>query len=135
MNIFKGRTEFKYRIWDLAAGKMILPPSPYSSSKGPVFLSMDGCHYINGVYQEHIYMQYLGILDTTEEEICEGDILGDGDNYACVVQWNAEESKFEAVEYGNTDGVRYHDMTAYTCPWRILGNVFESPDLVEYVQV
>ena len=137
MNIFKGRTEFKYRIWDLTARKMILPPSKFSSIVGPVWISMDGRRYIEGVFQRHIYMQYLGIFSSEgiyeEHEICEGDILGHGDNYPCVVQWNVEEAKFEAVEYGNEDGVRYHDMSCFNGKGIILGNVFESPDLAHHI--
>ena len=33
-------------------------------------------------------------------EIKEGDILGYGDNYPCVVFYNTFEAKFECLEFG-----------------------------------
>lgn len=60
-------------------------------------------------------------------EIKEGDILGYGDNYPCVVLYNKWEAKFEAIEFGYKEeggcGYRSHDILCYTTKWTILSNL------------
>ena len=62
---------------------------------------------------------------TTGEEIKEGDILGYGDNYPCIVIYNTFEAKFEAIEFGymQDEGYLYrvHELRYQTVPWKILG--------------
>lgn len=58
-------------------------------------------------------------------EIREGDILGYGDNYPCVVFYNPFEGRFDAIEFGNKDKGKFrtHDLRCYTNKWKILGNI------------
>lgn len=60
-------------------------------------------------------------------EIKEGDILGYGDNYPCIVLYNKHEAKFEAIEFGYKEDYGYlyrtHDLRYSTVKWKILGNV------------
>lgn len=60
-------------------------------------------------------------------EIKEGDILGYGDNYPCIVLYNKFEAKFDTIEFGymTDEGYEYraHDMLTNTTPWEILGNI------------
>ena len=126
---FKPRSLFKYRVWDVTEEVMILPPKPWFSSYGPILFNMVGLCYIDGVLQRYINMQYLGILDITEEEICEGDILGYGEKYPSVVQWNENNTWFELVEYGYDYGSISHIVDSAT-PYKIIGNIYENPELI-----
>lgn len=60
-------------------------------------------------------------------EIREGDILGYGDNYECIVYYNPFEGGFEVVEFGytykNKRSFRVHDLLYQTVKWKILGNI------------
>jgi len=60
-------------------------------------------------------------------EIKEGDILGYGDNYPCVILYNKFEAKFDAIEFGYMTDENYeyraHDMLCSTVEWEILGNI------------
>ena len=60
-------------------------------------------------------------------EIKEGDILGYGDNYPCVVLYNKFEATFDIIEFGYQSEENYlyraHDMLCSTVPWKILGNI------------
>jgi len=67
-------------------------------------------------------------------EIKEGDILGYGDNYPCVVLYNKWEAKFEAIEFGYKDEgylYRIHDIRSYTEKWKILGNIDDDSSLLK----
>ena len=66
-------------------------------------------------------------------EIKEGDILGYGDNYPCVVFYNTFEAKFECLEFGyKEEGYLYrcHDLDSYIVPWKILGNLKKNKKLL-----
>ncbi len=72
------------------------------------------------------------------KEIKEGDILGYGDNYPCVVLYNKYEAKFEAIEFGYKEEgslYRVHDIISYTTKWKILGNVDENFSLLKQAPV
>lgn len=68
-------------------------------------------------------------------EIKEGDILGYGDNYPCVVLYNKFEAKFDTIEFGymKDEGYLYrsHYMLHNTTPWKILGNIDNNPKLIK----
>ena len=71
---------------------------------------------------------------TTAEEIKEGDILGYGDNYPCVVVYNKWEAKFELIEFGYKDEgylFRHHEILSQTTKWEILGNIDDDPHLLK----
>jgi len=78
-------------------------------------------------------MVCTGKKDVEKQPIYEGDILGYGDNYPCLVRYNPEECVFDAVEYGpKHEGYpRVHTLTAYTMPWKILGNLYQHRDLLK----
>ncbi len=66
-------------------------------------------------------------------EIKEGDILGYGDNYPCIVFYNPFEGKFEAIEFGNKDVGKFrpHELVSYTCKWKILSNIDDTVTVIK----
>ena len=68
----------------------------------------------------------------SKESIKEGNILGYGDNYPCLVMYDRYEGSFRAIEFGyNDDGyiLRDHDLATYTNPWTILGHIDNEDDI------
>jgi len=78
------------------------------------------------------------------ESIKEGDILGYGDNYPCVVLYNKFEARFEAIEFGYIEprfdalefkhtekSFRQHPIQAYTVKWELLGTIDSNPELLK----
>ena len=89
---------------------------------------------INRIYKKQsTYCRYTN----NGEKIKEGDILGYGDNYPCVVLYNTWEARFEAVEFGylKDDGYtfRANDIISQTVPWEILGNIDDNFKLLNEV--
>lgn len=75
----------------------------------------------------------LCVYTESGEEIKEGDILGYGDNYPCLVVYNKWEAKFDAIEFGyKNEGHPYrtHNIRSYTTKWTILGNLDDNPSLL-----
>lgn len=75
---------------------------------------------------------------TTRDEIKEGDILGYGDNYPCIVLYNPFEGRFDLIEFGYSkeceecSSYRTHEIRSQTMPWAILGNYDNiTPDLAD----
>lgn len=104
----------KYRAWHKELKKMLYPPGPFDSmtycrdSEGnhvsytkteeiseneaeevkysfPAFVTWDGRWYVNGKYQDVVWMQSTGLeIDFDKKEIFEGDILKHNDRIGIV---------------------------------------------------
>lgn len=78
----------------------------------------------------------LNKYSTSGVEIKEGDILGYGDNYPCVVLYDKYTAMFKAIEFGYLlEGyiLRSHNIDSFTSKWSILGNIEENFDLLKKV--
>lgn len=119
--------ELKFRAWD-------------KTNKEMLFAELDEL-YGGELDRGHHFtdwgnvMQYTGLKDKNEKEIYEGDILEMGDNYPCEVKYDSGSCKYQAHEYGNRDGERVHEMDAYTVPWKVIGNIYENPELLKSEKV
>ena len=128
----------KFKVWDKLAQHMIYPDKGYQQ------------HYIldlNGRFHnlqngsggdDYVVMEYTGLTDSNDKEICEGDIL-----------------KIDYNTFGNVIGqVLYEvDQGAYIFQWKrngpnqnyinlncdvafesvIVGNIFENPELLKII--
>ena len=126
----------KFKVWDKLAQHMIYPDKGYQQ------------HYIIDLYgrfhnlqngsggDDYVVIEYTGLTDSKDKEICEGDIL-----------------KIDYNTFGNVIGqVLYEvDQGAYIFQWKrngpnqnyinlncdvafesvIVGNIFENPELLK----
>ncbi len=126
----------KFKVWDKLAQRMIYPDKGYQQ------------HYIIDLYgrfhnlqngsggDDYVVIEYTGLTDSKDKEICEGDIL-----------------KIDYNTFGNVIGqVLYEvDQGAYIFQWKrngpnqnyinlncdvafesvIVGNIFENPELLK----
>ena len=128
----------KFKVWDKLAQRMIYPDKGYQQ------------HYIidlNGRFHnlqngsggdDYVVIEYTGLTDSKDKEICEGDIL--------IIDYDT---------FGNVIGrVLYEtDQGAYILQWKrtgpnqnyinlncdvafesvIVGNIFENPELLKII--
>ena len=85
--------------------------------------------------------EYTGLKDKAGKEIYEGDILGYGDNYPCVVKYQidgsgtGEGTGFYVEESGyEPDPPRTHELWYLTTLPEIIGNIYENPELLNHDQ-
>jgi uncharacterized phage protein (TIGR01671 family) len=121
--------EIKFRAWDLVNKKMFFPREISFGDEGLALTVMaqraprlfDEC-LVHG--ENIVLMQYTGLKDNAGKDIYEGDILKPKDYpINCVV-------RFEAAEFTCEGGQIFIDPKDW---WKriIIGNIFETPELVK----
>lgn len=114
--------EIKFRAWN---GEMMsepfypweLIPDEYGfNDKHGVSIYWEGCKP---------WMQYTGLKDRHGEEIYEGDVVDDGQKW--IVKYNG----CAFMPWGGTPTGYYPDKMRYPSNFTVIGNIYESPDLVK----
>lgn len=75
-------------------------------------------------------MQYIGMKDFEGEKIFERDILRDEAGTLGLVWWHSEKGRYYLL-HPNGEMVVVSRETLRWRPWRIAGNIHESPDLMD----
>ena len=124
--------EFAIRAWDKKNKKMILPPGCYDSYLGPT-MTFDGRTYIEGYYQDWIYMPWTGLITQEAEKIFEGDILGGSYEGG----WIAWCDKCKALQYHSGYGcyacegdLHWYELVEDDGKLEVIGNIYEHPELM-----
>ena len=130
--------EIKFRAWDKEAGKMIYTPN----ETPPNATKETDCYYIGwtsltGTWQMYCecdgrireidnLMQYTGEKDMDGREIYEGDIVNTngGDGEFAQVYFISAEFTLRFLRDNSTDSIANYRM-------KIIGNIYESPELME----
>lgn len=103
--------EIKFRAWVPAQQKMY----------GPVTLDEMRTRWSYPLYWCQPLMQYTGLKDKSGKEIYEGDILDD-EGSSCVIAWDEDR-------YGW--GVIDEPYWQFYEHMKIIGNIYENPELLE----
>ena len=125
--------EIKFRAWDKVNKKM--RNDFFVRADGWV---MSGGKFVNTTHkkQKFIIMRSTGLKDNYGNEIYEGDILGEEKESFAVVVWIEEETRFGLkFPNGHIDKSRmtlidWFDNWKYR-NWRVIGNIYENPELLE----
>jgi uncharacterized phage protein (TIGR01671 family) len=134
---------FKFRVWDGHEMRESPPLGEWDEAD---------CRFFSGYNQKHILMQWTGCLDQKGKEIYEGDIvriIKDRNQLVAnapyyeglqfgdigIVEWNPVNLRWSLCPVNNDDVT---DMDYYTAwsEWNwleVIGNIYESPDLVPHV--
>ena len=123
----KIRMNKKFRIWDKLAKTFIFPDKGY---QGHYYIDLNGRFhnfYDGSGGDECVVQQWTGLHDKTDREIYEGDVL----------KWNVGENFSEVVFlYGSfhVKGINWGAfwyLSDYNDNYEIVGNIFESPELLK----
>lgn len=124
--------EISFRAWNKNTKMMILPPSPCHSQIGPT-MTFDGKTYINGKYQDLIYMPWTGLITKDADYIYEGDILG-GQFEGGYILWcdTCKNLQYHACEecFACNGDVHWYEVVAEDGLLEVIGNIYENPDLL-----
>ena len=120
--------EIKFRAWDkvrnefLSAGEVLIAVKAGRNPKhNPQYL--DVLESPDLFRDRFVLMQFTGLKDKNGKEIYEGDILGDG----IVVEVQFHDGKFVGVQSNK----KYSLGDCCGNYGRILGNIYENPELVK----
>ena len=122
----------KFKVWDKLAQRMIYPDKGYQQ------------HYILDLYgrfhnlqngsggDDYIVLEYTGLTDSKDKEICEGDILIHKTDSIGQVLYEADEGGY--IYQWKRIGPNQHH-TNLNCDVAfesvIVGNIFETPYLLK----
>lgn len=122
----------EFRVWD---GEEMI----YVSDSALWFLKIESSTEWGLYYKARLHcqsssktslMQYTGMKDCEDEQIFERDILQDKEGTPGLVWWNPEKACYYLLS-PNGDAVALSRKTINWKPWRVVGNVHETPKIVE----
>ena len=124
----------KFKVWDKLAQRMIYPDKGYQQ------------HYIIDLYgrfhnlqngsggDDYIVLEYTGLTDSKDKEICEGDILIHKTDSIGQVLYEADDGGY--IYQWKRIGPNQHH-TNLNCDVAfesvIVGNIFENPELLKII--
>jgi len=126
----------KFRTWDTQNKEFSewTNRDPFfSTSDGAIFFwerrqkpdgSFDGDIVLQDTGERFVLQQYTGLKDSKGKEIFEGDILVyESSKTPCAVRWSNEDED-------NHPGFRMRDLLCQYGPCSIIGNIFETPEIL-----
>lgn len=120
--------ELKFRVWDTFAKKMTYPEGViFTNGKGRGVIS-EGVitfSYCLNADGRDIFMQYTGLCDKNGKEIYEGDIVRTNDKKTWEIIFHG--ARFYANGLCIGQGAR----RLIDCPFEVIGNIYENPELME----
>lgn len=120
----------KYRAWDRETKSMNGMAEIYRNRKQEIELHPRD--------ENIILMQSTGLIDKNGKEIFEGDILSvetDEENVKVEVSWDSKHALFvfESKKYNEKEPLaELFEDNSY--PFKIVGNIWENPELLEVGQ-
>lgn len=112
----------KFRVWDKLIKKM-MGDQPWIPFDNP----------------EYVFMQYTGLNDKNGMEIYEGDIVigisGNIDNpvFYETIKWSANGSFVSIRFFEEKQSTAKNIDVAKARTWEVVGNIFETPELIDKV--
>jgi len=121
--------EIKFRAWDKIDEKMLYPKNTQLNYHGESSdIGWTALQY--GRYSETKYriilLQYTGRKDKKGKEIYEGDLIKGQQEGICVVGYDDESASWEL--FIGEDVIE--DLIASEKHYKVIGNIFESPELL-----
>jgi uncharacterized phage protein (TIGR01671 family) len=118
----------KYKAWDYHTKSMRNVIGLYYENDKLVMVGLEFQETgILRLVREVELLEYTGIMDMDEKEVCEGDIMLNtflGDLWQ--VDWNVKEGCWRISLIHDT----YDDMLCVMSDFRVVGNIYENPEML-----
>ncbi len=123
--------EIKFRAWDTQLKRMY---ENYANVSG-YGVHCEIARPVETQSEQHIVMQYTGLLDKNGKEIYEGDIINLlPDGYVselATVEWDTEKASFIYRRISELELVNKQGIYVNWEPIEVIGNIYENPELLE----
>lgn len=117
--------KIKFRVYDKTTGEIILHDS---------FFELQKWNRTKEEISNYIFNQYIGLKDTNEKEIFEGDVIlmskildqfpkNDLIEIIGQVEWIEHDARFMI---NDTDNEQLYDFSGGTSNMKIIGNIYEG---------
>lgn len=113
--------EIKFRVWDITNKKMILEPYLHFVDGKSFYIWKGG--ELPRSDLEFALMQYTGVLDAKDVEICEGDLLKLKNGKIAEVAYSNNFGGFRYYTVGGEDAEQLNDCLPFGY---VVGNVYEN---------
>lgn len=120
--------EIKFRVWDDKQ-------KCYRLDAGKSIEIVGG--FLNSLYPEEktgfIIQQFIGLLDTNDKEIYEGDIVQEIDGSISVIEWNSTSFCLRAISGRCLSSRNLVSAIQNECGLfcKIIGNIFQNTELLK----
>ena len=124
--------QLKFKVWDKLAQRMIYPDKGYQQ------------HYIIDLYgrfhnlqngsggDDYVVLEYTGLTDSKDKEVCEGDILIHKTSSIGQVLYEADHGGYIFQYKRNGPNQNYMNLNCDVAfESVIVGNIFETPYLLK----
>lgn len=125
----------KFRVWNTSDGKMYYPKNSallfndtswvFNGSDDPINIHA-GWHRYGG-NGDAILQQYIGLKDSNDKELYEGDIVEWPGKFIAEVFWCEEDAAFQIKSKTGGAFLNY----LYIQNFQIIGNICENPELLK----
>ena len=121
--------EIRFRAWDKRNKKMLSVPTLYFDDTDYTASTIRERNNFLSIGEESELMQYTGLKDKDGKEIYEGDIV---DHYATYGTVIFEDGMFSLSTSAKVNfGFRQPLCYIHTTECEIIGNIYETPELIE----
>ena len=125
--------DIKFRAWDCVEEK-IMPVETINFREQLVSID-EGDNSTTDTFEMFVLMQYTGIKDKNGVEIYEGDILTfmNKKKASEVVEWDDKGASFcmKSIKNESSSGAGLYINEYGWCPYKVIGNIYENPELLE----
>lgn len=159
----KNNREIKFRAWHKELNKMLYPRHQFDSmcycrdinGKHVIigeetcgntkirdvymmdFMTWNGDCYVEGYYQDVIFLQFTGLKDKNNKEIYEGDILELNDGFSSRSAVYFEDGCFLLTDNNESSGQTRISPVIYLYYWAdssvVIGNIYENSNLLPVI--
>jgi uncharacterized phage protein (TIGR01671 family) len=118
------KREIKFRAWDKSTKEMWTPYQPVQFEEDSNWLWAD----VNSENNKFHLMQYTGLKDKNGKEIYEGDLLDNGSDRICKVEWHNYTGSWDFTPVNDLGTSNFFRAEHTHRALEVIGNIYEKAE-------